>query len=60
MPPLLLILDRRSDPVTPLLTPWTYQATVHELLNIQNGRVDLNLVPDIRPELKVCLATSSV
>lgn len=27
---------------------------VHELLGIQNGRVDLNLVPDIRPELKVC------
>ena len=27
---------------------------VHELLGIQNGRVDLSLVPDIRPELKVC------
>ena len=26
---------------------------VHELLGIQNGRVDLGLVPDIRPELKV-------
>jgi hypothetical protein len=26
---------------------------VHELLGIQNGRVDLSLVPDIRPELKV-------
>jgi hypothetical protein len=49
--PLLLILDRRNDPVTPLLTPWTYEAMVHELLGIQNGRVDLRLVPDIRPEL---------
>lgn len=38
-PPLLLILDRRNDPVTPLLTQWTYQAMVHELLGIQNGRV---------------------
>lgn len=28
---------------------------VHELLGVQNGRVDLSLVPDIRPELKVCL-----
>jgi hypothetical protein len=28
---------------------------VHELLGIQNGRVDLSLVPDIQPELKVCL-----
>lgn len=26
---------------------------VHELLGIQNGRVDLSHVPDIRPELKV-------
>jgi hypothetical protein len=51
--PLLLILDRRNDPVTPLLTPWTYEAMVHELLGIQNGRVDLKLVPDIRPELAV-------
>ena len=53
VPPLLLILDRRNDPVTPLLSQWTYQAMVHELLNIQNGRVDLSLVPDIRPELRV-------
>ncbi|KIW00775.1 uncharacterized protein PV09_07755 [Verruconis gallopava] len=51
-PPILLILDRRDDPVTPLLTQWTYQAMVHELLGIRNGRVDLSDVPDIRPELK--------
>jgi vacuolar protein sorting-associated protein 45 len=52
-PPILLILDRRDDPVTPLLTQWTYQAMVHELLGIQNGRVDLSSVPDVRQELKV-------
>ncbi|KAK2057651.1 GIDA-domain-containing protein [Colletotrichum caudatum] len=51
-PPILLILDRREDPVTPLLTQWTYQAMVHHLLGITNGRVDLSDVPDIRPELK--------
>ncbi|CAG8559055.1 8133_t:CDS:10 [Ambispora leptoticha] len=51
-PPILLILDRRNDPVTPLLSQWTYQAMVHELLGINNGRVDLSEVPDIRPELK--------
>ncbi|TQS33492.1 hypothetical protein Golomagni_06160, partial [Golovinomyces magnicellulatus] len=51
-PPILLILDRREDPVTPLLTQWTYQAMVHHLLGIQNGRVDLSEVPDIRAELK--------
>ncbi|KAI9897447.1 hypothetical protein N3K66_007303 [Trichothecium roseum] len=51
-PPILLVLDRREDPVTPLLTQWTYQAMVHHLLGIQNGRVDLSDVPDVRPELK--------
>ncbi|OAQ83925.1 vacuolar protein sorting-associated protein 45 [Purpureocillium lilacinum] len=51
-PPILLVLDRREDPVTPLLTQWTYQAMVHNLLGIQNGRVDLSQVPDIRPELR--------
>jgi vacuolar protein sorting-associated protein 45 len=50
-PPILLILDRREDPVTPLLTQWTYQAMVHHLLGINNGRVDLSSVPEIRPEL---------
>ncbi|KAF8555720.1 Sec1-like protein [Imleria badia] len=41
--PLLLILDRRNDPITPLLSQWTYQAMVHELLGIQNGRVNLSM-----------------
>lgn len=60
-PPVLVILDRLNDPVTPLLSQWTYQAMVHELLGIINGRVDLSVVPDIAPELKVssifCLFT---
>ncbi|KAF9297542.1 vacuolar protein sorting-associated protein 45 [Linnemannia elongata] len=51
-PPILLVLDRRNDPVTPLLSQWTYQAMVHELIGIRNGRVDLSGVPDIKPELK--------
>ncbi|EIW81002.1 Sec1-like protein [Coniophora puteana RWD-64-598 SS2] len=58
--PLLLILDRRNDPVTPLLSQWTYQAMVHELLGIQNGRVNLSHVPDIGPELtEITLTTST-
>lgn len=52
-PPILLILDRRNDPITPLLSQWTYQAMVHELLGTHNGRVDLSNIPDVRPELKV-------
>ncbi|KAG6850749.1 hypothetical protein H0H93_009372 [Arthromyces matolae] len=59
VPPLLLILDRRNDPVTPLLSQWTYQAMVHELLGIQNGRVDMKMVPDIRPELAELLLTTN-
>uniref|UniRef100_A0A7S4M7C2 Sec1-like protein n=1 Tax=Vannella robusta TaxID=1487602 RepID=A0A7S4M7C2_9EUKA len=38
--PVLLIIDRRSDPITPLLTQWTYQAMVHELMGIRNNRVN--------------------
>ncbi|KAL9046852.1 MAG: hypothetical protein Q9206_006966, partial [Seirophora lacunosa] len=51
-PPILLLLDRRDDPITPLLTQWTYQAMVHEMLGIRNGKVNLSDVPDVRPELK--------
>ncbi|KAI8335084.1 Sec1-like protein [Chlamydoabsidia padenii] len=51
-PPILLILDRRNDPVTPLLAQWTYQAMVHELIGIHHCRVDMSNVPDIRNELK--------
>ncbi|TEB18404.1 Sec1-domain-containing protein [Coprinellus micaceus] len=59
VPPLLLILDRRNDPVTPLLSQWTYQAMVHELLGIHNGRVDLSTVPDISKELREITLTTS-
>lgn len=50
--PVLLILDRRDDPVTPLLNQWTYQAMVHELLTINNNRVNLSHVKGISKELK--------
>lgn len=38
--PILLILDRRSDLVTPLLLQWTYQALLHDLFGIRSGSVD--------------------
>lgn len=50
--PILLIIDRTCDPITPLLTQWTYQAMVHELLTINKNRVDLSHVKGISPELK--------
>nr|CDP94323.1 BMA-VPS-45, isoform b [Brugia malayi] len=38
----LLIIDRSEDPVTPLLNQWTYEAMVHELVGINNHRVNIN------------------
>ena len=45
--PLLLLCDRRDDPVTPLLTQWTYQAMVHQILGIKNNTVDLRHVQGV-------------
>lgn len=57
-PPLLLILDRKDDPVTPLLNQWTYQAMVHELLSINNNRVDLTGIDGAPKDMKeVVLST---
>jgi vacuolar protein sorting-associated protein 45 len=49
--PMLLILDRRDDPITPLLTQWTYQAMVHELLGLNHNRVSLKDAPGVKEDL---------
>ncbi len=49
---LLLILDRVDDPVTPLLSQWTYQAMVHELLGLNNNRVILRGAPNVTKDLE--------
>ncbi|GMH43449.1 hypothetical protein BSKO_11371 [Bryopsis sp. KO-2023] len=51
-PPLLLILDRRDDPVTPLLTQWTYQAMVHELVGVEDNKVKLDKQKNIPKEFR--------
>ncbi len=38
--------------MTPLLNQWTYQAMVHELMGIDNNRVDLSYMADAKPELR--------
>ena len=49
----VLVVDRRDDPVTPLLSQWTYQAMVHELLGLNNHRVVLKGAPGINtPDLE--------
>lgn len=50
--PLLLILDRKNDPITPLLFPWTYQSMIHEIFGIQNNTVDLSNVSNVSKELE--------
>eukprot|EP01107_Rhizomastix_libera_P005629 TRINITY_DN1926_c0_g1_i1.p1 TRINITY_DN1926_c0_g1~~TRINITY_DN1926_c0_g1_i1.p1 ORF type:complete len:580 (+),score=177.47 TRINITY_DN1926_c0_g1_i1:45-1784(+) len=51
--PLLLIIDRKTDPITPLLSQWTYQAMVHELVGITKNRVDLgSLNSSLQADLK--------
>jgi vacuolar protein sorting-associated protein 45 len=52
-----LMVDRRNDPVTPLLSQWTYQAMVHEMLGITNGRVKID--GEEKLELRVCPLSNS-
>ena len=40
--PILLLLDRSVDPITPLLIPWSYQAMLHEFFNIKDDRISLD------------------
>jgi hypothetical protein len=51
-------LDRKEDPVTPLLNQWTYQAMVHELLEIKNNRVDLKHLENLEPEMREVVLSS--
>ncbi|XP_074650382.1 vacuolar protein sorting-associated protein 45-like [Tubulanus polymorphus] len=58
VPPILLLLDRRDDAVTPLMNQWTYQAMVHELLGINNNRISLANVPGISRDLQEVVLSS--
>jgi vacuolar protein sorting-associated protein 45 len=57
--PLLLIVDRREDPITPLLSQWTYQAMIHELLpgGIRNHTVDMRSVQGVNKDLEEIVIT---
>lgn len=55
---MLLILDRKEDPVTPLLNQWTYQAMVHELLEIKNNRVDLKHLENLEADMREVVLSS--
>lgn len=44
---LILLIDRRTDPVTPLLHNWSYQSLLHEFFGIQNNIVKIKNRPPI-------------
>ena len=46
----VLLADRRADPLTPLLNQWTYQAMCHELIGLDKNRMDLRRAPGVKPE----------
>ncbi|XP_071722686.1 vacuolar protein sorting-associated protein 45 homolog [Rutidosis leptorrhynchoides] len=56
--PLLLIVDRRDDPVTPLLNQWTYQAMVHELIGIEDNKVDLRNIGKVSKDQQEIVLSS--
>ncbi|CCC71418.1 hypothetical protein NCAS_0H01080 [Naumovozyma castellii] len=57
-PPMLIILDRQNDPMTPLLQPWTYRSMINEYIGIKRNIVDLSGIPDIDKDLiKVTLSS---
>eukprot|EP00919_Chromeraceae_sp_WS-2016_P051134 GHVR01121300.1.p1 GENE.GHVR01121300.1~~GHVR01121300.1.p1 ORF type:complete len:588 (-),score=117.24 GHVR01121300.1:145-1908(-) len=49
---ILLLCDRREDPITPLLNQWTYQSMIHELIGSDNNRVSLHDAHGVSDELK--------
>ncbi|KAF3520917.1 hypothetical protein DY000_02062292 [Brassica cretica] len=49
----------RDDPVTPLLNQWTYQAMVHELIGLQDNKVDLRAIESLPKDQQVEAVLSS-
>lgn len=58
---MVFILDRKNDPVTPLLFPWTYQSMIHELLTIdtESNMVDLSHINNVSDELQKVIMNSN-
>jgi hypothetical protein len=54
----LLIVDRADDPVTPLLSQWTYLAMMHEVFGVDSNVVDVNEPGEASPENQHVLSPS--
>lgn len=55
----MLLIDRRDDPVTPLLNEWTFQAMTHELIGIKKNRVKLKTYKDSDSDSDVVLSIAT-
>ena len=55
----VLLTDRREDPVTPLLNQWTYQAMCHELIGLDKNRMDLRRSPGVKKEFEEVVMSCS-
>ena len=59
---ILLLYDRKEDPISPLINQWTYQAQLHEILGIKNNVIELKKSNDIKdkPEKYVISDVESI
>jgi vacuolar protein sorting-associated protein 45 len=59
---ILLLYDRKEDPISPLINQWTYQAQLHEILGIKNNVIELKKGNDIKdkPEKYVISDVESI
>ena len=55
----VVVTDRRLDPVTPLLNQWTYQAMCHELIGLDKNRMDLRKAPGVKKEFEEVVMSCS-
>jgi len=58
---ILLLYDRKEDPISPLINQWTYQAQLHEILGIKNNVIELKKSADNnKPEKYVISDVESI
>jgi vacuolar protein sorting-associated protein 45 len=59
---ILLLYDRKEDPISPLINQWTYQAQLHEILGIKNNVIELKKGSDVKdkPEKYVISDVESI
>lgn len=47
---LLVILDRKNDPITPIITSWIYLPLIHNIFDIKNNKIFENTIININSD----------